>query len=105
MPRSCVIAVIAAGIACLALATAFAQEPKLALEGRGLLPRPPAATPEGPTPTHSFWRDPSGGLSRIIFETDENPDFRLIIRDFSFPPDKQPHTIALPFAAFFHVLS
>jgi quercetin dioxygenase-like cupin family protein len=83
---------------------AWAQEPKLAPEGRGLLPTPPTATP-GPTPAHSFWRDPSGGFSRTIFETDENPDFKLIIRDFSFPPDKQPHTVALRSAAFFHLLS
>jgi len=52
-----------------------------------------------------FSVDPSGGLSRTIFETDEDPNFRLIFRDFSFLPDKQPHTIALPSAAFLHVLS
>ena len=83
----------------------FAQEPKLAPEGRGLLPRPPPATREGPTGAHRFFIDPSGGLSRTIFETDEDPNFRLIIRDFSFPPDKQPHAVSLPSAAFLHVLA
>jgi hypothetical protein len=81
-----------AGIAA-SVGIAPAQEPKLAPEGRGLLPKPTAATPEGPTPAYSFWRDPSGEfLSRTIFETDENPDFKLVIRDFAFPPDKQPHS-------------
>jgi hypothetical protein len=84
---------------------AWAQEPQLAREGRGLLPKPTAATPEGPTPANSFWLDPSGGFSRAIFETDENPDFKLTIRDFAFPPDKQPHTVALRSAAFLHLLS
>ena len=96
--------VIAAGVAAVASSAAFAQEPKLAPEGRGLLPRPPASTPEAPDP-HRFSVGPSGVLSRTVFETDEDPNFRLIIRDFSFPPDKQPHTITLPSAAFLHVLS
>jgi quercetin dioxygenase-like cupin family protein len=52
-----------------------------------------------------FSPDPSGGFSRTIFETDENPDFRLVIRDFAFPPDKQPHTVTLRSAAFLHLLS
>jgi hypothetical protein len=96
--------VIAAGVAAVASSAAFAQEPKLAPEGRGLLPRPPAATPEAPD-AHRFSVGPSGVLSRTVFETDEDPNFRLIIRDFSFPPDKQPHTIALPSAAVLHLLS
>lgn len=97
--------VIAAALAGVALTTAFAEEPKLAPEGRGLLPRPTERTTEGPTPAHSFRPDPSGGFSRTIFETDENPDFRLVIRDFAFPPDKQPHTVTLRSAAFLHLLS
>jgi hypothetical protein len=96
--------VIAAGAAAVASSAAFAQELKLAPEGRGLLPRPPAATPEAPD-AHRFSVGPSGVLSRTVFETDEDPNFRLIIRDFSFPPDKQPHTIALPSAAVLHLLS
>jgi hypothetical protein len=86
---------------------AWAQEPQLAREGRGLLP-PPAEMPAtlgGAPSEHTFWRDPSGGFSRTIFETDENPDFKLIIRDFAFPPDKQPHTVTLRSAAFLHLLS
>jgi hypothetical protein len=38
---------------------------------------------------------PSGGFSRTIFETVEDPDFKLIIRDFSFPPDRQTHAVTL----------
>src|SRR6516165_2316326 len=91
--------VIAAGVAAVASSAAFAQEPKLAPEGRGLLPRPPAATREAPD-AHRFSVGSSGVLSRMVFETDEDPNFRLI-----FPPDKQPRTITLPSAAFLHVLS
>jgi quercetin dioxygenase-like cupin family protein len=96
--------VIAAGVAAAASSAAFAQEPRLAPEGRGLLPRPPASTPEAPI-ANQFSVGPSGVLSRTVFETDEDPNFTLIFQDFSFPPDKQPHTITLPSAAFLHVLS
>ena len=99
------LSVIAAGIAAVASSAALAQQQELAPEGRGLLPRPPAATREAAAEANSFSVDSSGGLSRTIFETDEDPDFILIIRDFSFPPDKKPHTIALPSAASLHVLS
>jgi quercetin dioxygenase-like cupin family protein len=95
-------------VACLATMgyiEARAQEPNLAREGRGLLPKPAETTPEGPTPAHLFYTDPSGGVSRTIFETDENPDFRLTIRDFSFAPDRQPHTVTLVSGAFVHLLS
>jgi quercetin dioxygenase-like cupin family protein len=83
-----------------------AQEPQLAREGRGLLP-PPAempATLQGTPPEHPFVSDLSGGFSRTIFETDEDPNFKLVIRDFSFPPDRQTHTVTLPSAAFLHIL-
>ncbi|MGH6793819.1 MAG: hypothetical protein ACREDD_08595 [Methylocella sp.] len=95
----------AASLAAIASIAAFAQEPKLAPEGRGLLPKPAEAPPQGPTSPHPFEPDPSGGFSRTIFETDENPDFKVIIRDFAFPPDKQPHTVTLPSGAFLHLLS
>jgi quercetin dioxygenase-like cupin family protein len=91
-----------ATIGCIA---AWAQEPRLAAEGRGLLPKPAETTPEGRTSANLFYTDPSGGLSRTIFETDEDPDFRLVIRDFSFAPAHQPHTVALPSSAFVHLLS
>jgi quercetin dioxygenase-like cupin family protein len=96
--------VLAAGVAGLVAAATFAQSQKLAPEGRGLLPRPPATTREAPD-SGRFSVDPSGGLSRTIFETDEDPNFRLTFRDFSFPPDRQPHTVTLPSVAFLHVLS
>jgi quercetin dioxygenase-like cupin family protein len=83
------------------------QVPQLAPEGRGLLPAPaemPAAL-QGAPPPHLFEPDPSGGFSRTIFETDEDQNFNIIIRDFSFPPDKQAHTVTLPSAAFLHLLS
>jgi quercetin dioxygenase-like cupin family protein len=94
--------VIAASVAA-ASGASLAQEQKLAPEGHGLLPRPPAATREAPA-THRFSVGPSGILSRTVFQTDEDPNFRLTFRDFSFPPDQQTHTVTLPSAAFFHVL-
>jgi hypothetical protein len=55
-------------------------------------------------PEHPFVSEPWGGFSRTLFEADEDPNFKLVIRDFSFPPDRQPHTITLPSAAFLHIL-
>jgi hypothetical protein len=83
---------------------AWAQESQLAREGRGQLPKPAEmpATLQGAEPPHTFQPDPSGGFSRIIFETDEDPNFRIVIRDFSFPPDRQTHIVNLPSAAFLH---
>jgi hypothetical protein len=95
--------VITASVVAASSAT-FAQQQELAPEGRGLLPRPPAATREAPN-AQRFSVDPSGGLSRTVFETDEDPNFRLIFQDFSFPPDKQPHALTLPSAAVLHLLS
>ncbi len=95
-----------AGIAA-SVGVAWAQEPQLAREGRGLLP-PPAKMPPtlgGIPPPHVFVREPWGGFSRTVFETDEDPDFKIIIRDFSFPPDRQTHTVTLSAGAFAHVLS
>lgn len=88
------------------VSTAWSQGPRLAPEGRGLLPAPTEmpATLEGPRPEHPFVSDPSGAFSRTIFETDEDPNFRLTIRDVSFPPDRQAHTVALPSAAFVQIL-
>jgi|SRR5262245_30565908 len=85
---------------------AWPQNPQLALEGRGLLPGPTEmAAPLGRIPpSHSFVSDPSGGFSRTLFETDDDPNFKLVIRDFSFPPDRQTHTVTLPSGAFLHLL-
>jgi quercetin dioxygenase-like cupin family protein len=98
---------LATSLAAIASITAFPQEPQLAPEGRGLLPRAAGipATLGSTPPPHAFEPDPSGGFSRTIFETDEHPDFKLVIRDFSFPPDRRPHTVTLPSSAFLHLLS
>jgi quercetin dioxygenase-like cupin family protein len=76
----------AATVAVVTPIAAFAQEPQVA-------------------PEHLFKLDPSGGFSRTVFETDEDPNFKITIRDFVFPPDKQSHTVTLPSAAFVHLLS
>ena len=83
---------------------AGAEEQQLAPEGRGLLPKTTGTTPqEQSNLPHVFRADPSGSLSRTIFETDEDPNFRLIIREFSFPPDRQPYSLTLPFGALVHL--
>jgi hypothetical protein len=82
----------------------LAQE--FAPEGRGLLPRQAITTLQGPTPANVFTPDASCGcLSRTVFATDQDRNFKLTIRDFSFPPDRQPHTLTLLSGAFVHLLS
>jgi quercetin dioxygenase-like cupin family protein len=103
MPRLFAVTI---SLATISLFSAFAQEPPLAPEGRGLLPRVaevPAGLESKPPP-HVFQPDPSGGFSRIVFGTDGHPDFKLVIREFSFPPGGQVHTITLPESAVVHLL-
>lgn len=99
-PTAIVGVAVSTGAAC-------AQNPKLAPEGRGLLAQPAEAPAElgGVQPPHVFVRDASGVFSRTVFETDEDPGFIIAIRDYSFPPDKQKHTIVLPSGAFAHLVS
>ena len=80
---------------------AFAQDNQLAEEGRGLLPEPTTApeTLGGVPPPHPFETTPSGVLARTVFETNEGPNFKLTIRDYSFPPGDQAKTLTLPAAA------
>jgi hypothetical protein len=96
---SCVAAAVGiaawGGVAC-------AQDKQVAPEGLGQRSTP-AQMPATP-PEHPFVSEPWGGFSRTLFEADEDPNFKLVIRDFSFPPDRQPHTITLPSAAFLHIL-
>jgi hypothetical protein len=108
MRASLVLALSAGSIVGIAasIGIGWSQEPQLAREGPGLL-SPPAESPaslKSVPPEHPFVRDPSGGFSRLVFETDEDPSFRLVIREFSFPPDRQTHTITLPSGAFLHML-
>jgi hypothetical protein len=102
-----VVFAIAAVLAAMALVVTYAQQPELVPEGRGLLPRPaemPAELQSTPPP-HLFKPDPSGGASRTVFETDEDPNFKIVIQDFSFPPDRQRHIVTLPSGAFLHLLT
>lgn len=98
---------LAASFAAAISIAAVAQEPQSAPEGRNLLLKPAGApsTRQHVPPGHTFVPDPSGGFSRIIFETEENPDFKITIRDFAFPPDRQPHSVSIPSHAFIHLLS
>lgn len=81
---------IAAAVGTTVFTAVFAQEP---------------ATVGSNSPRYPFEPDPSGGFSRTIFETDENPNFKIIIRDFAFPPDRRRHSFAVPSDAFMRILS
>ena len=96
--------IVGFGMSCLAAA---AQTTDLAPEGRGLLAQPTETVRDlgGVPPPHVFAPDPSGAFSRTIFETDEDPDFRIIVREYSFPPDKQKHTVILSSGAFARLVS
>jgi hypothetical protein len=95
--------VSAANLSITASSGVLAQEPTLAPEGRGLLPIPTVTTPEEPASPYLFKADPSGGLSRTVFETADDPNFRILIRDYSFPPDHQVRTLILSDSAFVHL--
>jgi hypothetical protein len=97
----------AASLAAMASIAASAQEPQLAPEGRGLLPKPAEipATLGGVPPQHPFVPDSSGGFSRTIFETDEDPNFNLVVREFSFPPHRKSQTVTLPSVALLQLVS
>jgi hypothetical protein len=43
-------------------------------------------------------------FARTIFETDDDPDFKITIREFSFPPDRKKHTVVFPSGAFARLL-
>jgi hypothetical protein len=99
--------IVATLISVLGNGTSGQDAPKLAREGVGLLPEPTEtpATLGGTPPANPFVSDPSGGFSRIVFQTDESPDFKIIIRDYAILPDQQTHTLSLPSGALLHVLS
>lgn len=85
----------------------LSAERQLAPEARGLLPEPAdelVARTFTAAP-NAFVPDPSGGSSRIVFQSDENPDFKLVIRDFSFPPDEQSRSFSLPSGGLIHIVS
>ena len=86
-------AAAAALIVPLACLSARAQDGPLADQGRGL---PPA---------HPFVSDPSGGFSRVLFQSSDDPNFNVTIRDYSFPPDKQARSVTLPAGALLQLLS
>jgi hypothetical protein len=78
---------------------ALAQDGPLAAEGHGLLPEPSAAadaTLGGVASVHPFVSDPSGGFSRVLFQSSDDANFNVTIKDYSFPPDRQARRITLP---------
>jgi hypothetical protein len=96
---------MSAFVCCLAVMACFpasAQDGPLATEGHGLLPEPSAAadaTLGGVAPAHPFVSDPSGGFSRVLFQSSDDANFNVTIRDYSFPPDKQARSVTLPAGA------
>jgi hypothetical protein len=64
---------------------------KLAAEGRGTLPSP--VTIQGKltgAPNYAFLSDSAELSSRVVFETEEDPNFNIRIRDYSVPPGRGP---------------
>jgi hypothetical protein len=51
-----------------------------------------------------FLTDAAGSLSRVIFETDEDPDFKITIRDFLILPNGKANLLTSPAAMFVHFL-
>jgi hypothetical protein len=74
------------------------QADKLATQGVGLLAEP-IAMPErvdGKASKFFYKSDASSGLfSRSVYENAEDPNFGVIIRDISIPPDNQSHKFSL----------
>jgi hypothetical protein len=95
------LAMLVAVLVTLSPYVSFAQDNQLAAEGRGLLPAPatPPETLGGAPPPNPFELDASGTFSRTIFETNEDPNFKITIRDYAFPPSNQAKTLTLPAAA------
>jgi quercetin dioxygenase-like cupin family protein len=94
------------GLAAMISMAASAQEQnQLAAQGGGPLPEPTnvPATLGGTPPANPFVQGASGVFSRTVFQTDEDPNFTITIRDYSFPPDGQTHTVTLPAAALLHL--
>jgi len=88
MKRSLIAAaVLAMGIG----SPTWGQDAELAAQGQGPLPGPAQtpATLEGAPPAHPFELDASGTLSRILFESNEDPNFKVVIRDVSVLPGQQ----------------
>jgi len=96
---------VMAWLAAALTSVALAQEAQLAPEGTGLLPEPSEEPALGGTsPAHPFEPDASGGFSRIVFSSEEDPNFKVVIREYAFPPDNKPHVVTLRAAAVVHVL-
>jgi hypothetical protein len=92
-------AALAIGLAGIVSVAAWGQE--LAPQGGGPLPEPSTVptTLGGIPPEHPFEPDPSGALARTVFATDQDANFKLTIREYSFPPGNQTRTLTLPAAA------
>lgn len=76
---------------------AWGQDAELAAQGQGPLPGPAQtpATLAGAPPAHPFELDASGTLSRTLFESNEDPNFKVVIRDVSVLPGQQVQTLNL----------
>jgi hypothetical protein len=72
-----------------------------------LLPPPaePPASLAGAPVAHPFLSDAAGGFSRVVFESSDAPDFKVTIREFSFPPSQPIQTLRLSVGGIVHVLS
>jgi hypothetical protein len=105
MRNSSLVGAVALGAFC------FAND--IVLAEQNLVPKPgsgnfqsydPSCPVNSPLCKNMFVSAASGVASRIVFESDEDPNFKIVIVDVSFPPDQQPHSISLQAGAFVHLL-
>jgi hypothetical protein len=73
--------------------------PEPSLQVKEVPPASPAS--EG---ANFYAPDAAGGLSRVIFETDEDPNFTITIRDFLILPNGKTNLLTSPAAMFVHFL-
>ncbi len=74
--------------------------PAPSFQVKELPPAPPASAL-----ANFYSPDAAGGLSRVIFETDEDPNFKITIRDFLILPNGKTNLLTSPAAMFVHFLS
>jgi hypothetical protein len=74
--------------------------PAPSLQVKELPPAPPTSAL-----ANYFVTDAAGGLSRVVFETDEDPNLKITIRDFLILPNGKPNLLTSPAAMFVHFLS
>jgi hypothetical protein len=89
------ISILAAGVALVACSPG-GQSDKRASQGHGLLPRPSTLsehTARVGLNSYAFHEESPAVYTRVLFDTDAAPDFRLQVREFSLPARQELTTV------------